>query len=193
MSDGFLNLNFSDQEASSEVREFSTLPSGAYLVAITDIEMKESTNPKTLAKHNGVAPYAAVELTVQEDGLDGKYIGQKAWWNVMLFEGALYSLAQLMKAWDLVPGQDAIPDPEEWVGKTFVMVGRQEQAKTKDDASDKYVNKYEEKDGKRVPVMRYEVKGAKHPNEWASITKGKSSVATAVAGKSSGPKSLLPS
>src|SRR6185503_5249622 len=168
MTDGWLNLNFTDQEAASEVREFSALPSGAYLVAVTDLESRESTNPKTLAKHNGQAPYVTLELTVQEDGSDGSHIGAKAWWNVMLFEGALYSLGQLMKAWDLVPGRDPVPNPQEWLGRTFVMVGQQEQAKTKSDDVDPktgkpvYVNKFEEKDGRRVAVMRYEVKGARH-------------------------------
>jgi hypothetical protein len=188
MSDDFLNLNFTDQEAASEVREFSALPSGSYLVAITDMERRESTSEK----HNG-KPYVTLELTVQDDGAGGNYVGSKAWWNVMLFDGALYSLGQILKAWDLVPGRDPVPPLDQWLGKEFVMVGAQEQAKTKDEGNFKngkqvYVNKFEEKDGRRVPVMRYEVKGAKHPNTWKGAA-GSGRTPTTQGAKSS----LLPS
>lgn len=172
MSDEFLNLNFSDQEAASEAREYSALPSGKYLVRVTDLERRESTS----AKHNG-KPYYTLELTVEEDGTpDGQYVGQKAWWNVMMFPGALYGLSQLMKSWDLVPNRDPVPPAEEWLGKQLVMIGSQEQAKTKaegetdKDGKQKYIPKFEEKDGRRVAVMRYEVKGAAHPNTWKGTT-----------------------
>lgn len=175
---GGFTLNFTDQEASSEAREFSTLPSGSYLVCVTDVELKESQSEK----HNG-KPYASFEFTIQEDAHDGQYVGQKAWGNVMLFAGALYSAAQLMKAWDLVPGQDNFPELEATLGKTVVILGRQEDVKTKDD-NGKYVTKYEDVPGpngvlQRKAVKRYEIKGYRHPNTWkktaaAGGTKGAS-------------------
>lgn len=179
MTDGFM-LNFTDQEASSEAREYSTLPSGSYLVGVTDAELQESQS----AKHYG-KPYAKFEFTIIEDAHDGRYIGQKAWGNVMLFAGALYSAAQIMKAWDLVPGQDAFPELEQCLGKQLVIVGAQEDAKTKDesgatdkDGKPKYVTKYEEVPDPSDPnkmirraVKRYEVKGYKHPSTWNKTAK----------------------
>lgn len=177
--EGF-SLNFTDQEADSTAREFSVLPSGKYLVRITDAELAQSQSQK----HHG-KPYAKFELTVIEDAHGGKYLGQKAWWNVMLFEGALYSAGQLMKAWDLNPRTDRFPRLEACIGKTFVMIGSQKQAMTKSPDGG-YEKKWEveEVDGKQVrkASMRYEPSGAAHPNTWksgqgssSSITKSSSS------------------
>lgn len=167
MSDEGFRLNFSDQEANSEAREFSALPSGAYLVNVTDAELRESQSTKHFGK-----PYAAFEFTIQEDAFEGKFVGQKAWANVMLFEGALYSAAQMMKAADLDPRTDTFPALEEWVGKQLVITGAQEDAKTKDEATGKYVTKYtEDENGNRKAVKRYEVKGYKHPNTWKKSAK----------------------
>jgi hypothetical protein len=85
-----LRVNFSEEEASSEARDFDPLPSGKYLVAITGIEDRacgpESKNPGK--------PYWALEFTVQE----GDFENRKLWTNAMLFEGALYTTSQLLKA-----------------------------------------------------------------------------------------------
>ena len=87
-----LSVNFSTQEAESEARTFEVVPTGRYYTRITGITIKkcgpESKNPGK--------PFYALELTIQE----GKFENQKLWTNVMLFEGALYTLAQLHKALD---------------------------------------------------------------------------------------------
>jgi|SRR5690349_2195183 len=108
MPDG-LRVNFSDKEATSQARE--PLPSGKYHCKITDISLEvcgpESKNP---GKN-----YWAVEFTVQ----GGKYDERKLWTNVMLFEGALYSLSQLMKAtgYDVEAGDVDVPSPDELIGR----------------------------------------------------------------------------
>jgi hypothetical protein len=84
-----LHVNFSSEEASSEARSFEPLPTGSYDVYITDGEVKFSTSQKNPGK-----PFWALEMTV--DG--GPHDKRKLWANVMLFEGALFSLAQLLKA-----------------------------------------------------------------------------------------------
>src|SRR5215203_3323478 len=84
-----LRVNFSTEEAESKAFDFDPIPSGKYHVKVTEITDKESTSEKNFGK-----PYWNVELTIQ----DGKYADRKLWANVMLFDGALYSLAQLLKA-----------------------------------------------------------------------------------------------
>lgn len=185
-SDGF-SLNFSDKEAASEAREFSTLPSGSYLVRVDDGEMKESTSDKNYGK-----PYVSFTFVLVGDHTpEGKYVGQKAWSNVMLFEGALYSAAQMMKAVGLDPKRgDKFPPIEWWIGKEMVILGQQEPAKTKDEATGKYVNKTETgEDGKEHIVKRFEVKGYRAADTW----KKQGGTASAGAGRASGKGSMLPS
>lgn len=114
-----LRVNFSEQEASSEARDFDPVPSGKYNVAITDIEVRFSTSEKNNGK-----PYWAVEMTCQE----GKYENRKFWGNVMLFEGALFSLSQLLKATGFGDRVDPksktygkIPSGDELVGKQLTI------------------------------------------------------------------------
>jgi hypothetical protein len=104
-----LRVNFSDKEAESQARE--PLPSGKYHVKITDVSLEtcgpESKNPD---KH-----YWAIEFTVQE----GKYSDRKCWTNCMLFEGALYTLSQLMKAtgYDVTQGDVDVPEIDDLIGQ----------------------------------------------------------------------------
>lgn len=109
-----IHVNFSDEEAGSEARSFDPLPRGKYPVKITDIELRFVKQGK-----NEGRPYWNVEFTVQE----GDYDGRKVWTNVMLFDGALYSLAQLLKATGneaaLRTGQ--IPDPDELISNDVII------------------------------------------------------------------------
>lgn len=114
-----LRVNFSDQEASSEAFSMDPVPTGKYNVAITDIEVRFSKSEKNNGK-----PYWSVEMTVQ----DGKYEGRKFWGNVMLFEGALFSLSQLLKATGfedrVTPGSKTygkIPAGDELQGKNLTI------------------------------------------------------------------------
>jgi hypothetical protein len=159
------------------------LPSGHYLMAITDIDLDQcgpdSKNPgKDMFK---------VELTVQ----DGDYENRKAWTNVMLFDGALYSIAQMIKAQGVdikevgdsaefqVPGfaVNEIPGPEYWMGKQFVcrvkLVGKRKDPKTG--------KEYDE---------RAEIKGFMSPKNWDPNKAPKK--ATAEAGTATRNTSILP-
>jgi hypothetical protein len=114
MSEDTLKVNFSDEEAGSEARDFEALPTGKYHVTIFDGELKESQSQKNPGK-----PFWSLTLQIQ----DGKYEGRRLWANVMLFEGALYSLAQLLKA---IGRDDAlksgkVPAIDELLGKDCVV------------------------------------------------------------------------
>jgi hypothetical protein len=65
------------------------MPTGKYVVAVTNVEIKRSNSEKNKGK-----PYYALQLTVQE----GKYEDRKLFANVMLWAGAAYSLVQIHKA-----------------------------------------------------------------------------------------------
>jgi hypothetical protein len=111
-----LNLNFSNEEASSEARSFEALPAGKYAVKITGIDLRRC-KPGT---KNAGKPYWAVEFTVQ----DGPYENRKVWSNVMLFDGALYSISQLLKATGLgnpSAGQFKLPSQEAFISKDVVV------------------------------------------------------------------------
>jgi hypothetical protein len=110
---GELRVNFTDKEASSKALD--PIPRGEYHVKLTDIEVKrcgpESKNPGK--------PYWACEFTVQE----GPYAERKVWSNVMLFNGALYSLSQMMKALghNIDSGEFRVPASNTLIGKDFIL------------------------------------------------------------------------
>lgn len=124
MSEG-IRVNMTAKEGASKTLE--PLPSGKYLVTVTDCDLVEcgptSKNPGK--------PMFQLELTVQE----GTYENRKVWTNVMLFEKALYSIAQMLTSIGVdvkeigdqaefqVPGfePNIIPGPEFWMGKQFVV------------------------------------------------------------------------
>lgn len=111
-------INVTGKEASSAPME--PVPAGKYKVVVSDAELRESQSAKNKGK-----PFAALELTIAEVGIDGhdKYSGRKMWANVMLFEGALYSAVQILKALgrDVSEGQMEFPDLDELVGEEFVV------------------------------------------------------------------------
>jgi hypothetical protein len=86
-----LRVDFTQEELSSEARDYSPVPGGKYVCTITDWELRRSNS----SKNNG-KPYWAITLRVNDD--NEKYAGRKFWANVMLFNGALYSYTQLAKA-----------------------------------------------------------------------------------------------
>jgi hypothetical protein len=107
-----LTVNFSQQEAESEARTFEAVPTGKYYCRITDVDVKRSKSEKHAGK-----PYYALELVIQ----DGKYANRKLWTNVMLFEGALYSLAQLHKALDF-PMTGGVIQPSQLQSRELVVI-----------------------------------------------------------------------
>ena len=151
-----LRVNFSDEEASSEAFSFEPMPSGKYHVAITEWEMRTSKSEK----HNG-KPYWALTLTVQ----NGPYENRKLWTNCMLFEGALYTLSQLLKA---TGHEDAIktgeiPDEDTFISAPVTLNVRK--------MRDTY---REEQNGDGEVLWKNEVKGILKPAEDVSKAKGKS-------------------
>jgi hypothetical protein len=113
-ADGF-RVNFSDKEASSEGRSAELMPRGNYHVKVTDGEIAEcgptSKNPGK--------PYYKLECTIQT----GPNAGRKLWTNAMLFEGALYTITQIMKSMGIsvTPGEMIVPTIEEIVGTDFLV------------------------------------------------------------------------
>lgn len=173
MTEG-LRVNFSDKEASSEAREIEPLPRGSYHVKITDVETAEVSNTK---KGNQGKPYWNLEFTVQE----GKYTDRKLWTSCMLFEGALYTLSQLMKSlgFDVDAGEFVLPSPEDLISRDVVVVVTiQGERKVVDDNGEE-----------KTYAPRNDVKGIKAYTDDFKAPAGAGSTKTAAAG---GKSNLLP-
>jgi hypothetical protein len=102
--DGFdedteLTLDLSQEEAESEVREYNVLPQGRYTGYIVDGEVKRSTGKNNPA--NKGKPYWRLKIKFQDgpQGVDVK--NRTIFTNVMLWEGAGFTLGQLLKALDV--------------------------------------------------------------------------------------------
>ena len=161
-------INFSEQEASSEALDFTPVPTGKYECRVTDIELREcGPNSKNPGK-----PYWAIEFTVQ----DGEFENRKFWTNAMLFEGALYTTAQLLKATGYAhmvrPGEIELPDAEDIISKPVLLNVRR--------VRDTYA---EERDGDGEVQWKNEVKG---------ILPSATNPAGTTAVKKSGKGSILP-
>lgn len=113
VSDGF-RVNFSDKEASSEGRSTQLLPRGDYHVVITDGSIEEC-GPES---KNPGKPYYKLEATIQS----GPHANRKLFTNAMLFEGALYTITQIMKAMGISvkPGEMIVPTIDEIIGTDFI-------------------------------------------------------------------------
>ena len=155
-----LKVNFSSEEAASEALSFDPIPTGKYYARITNIETKEC-GPTS---KNAGKPYWAVEFTIQ----DGDFENRKVWTNAMLFEGALYTVAQILKA---TGHNDAlqtgvIPDPDDLISKEVTVNVRKQR--------DSYA---EERDGDGEVQWKNEVKGiAAHGDAKPAAKKGKGSL-----------------
>jgi hypothetical protein len=139
-----LTVNFSQEETDSEARIYSAVPTGEYYCRITDVTVQRSKSDKHFGK-----PYYSLELVVQ----DGKYANRRLWTNVMLFDGALYSLAQLHKALDF-PNNKTVIQPEQLQSREVVAVVQR--------VADKYKIKQENwTQGDGPKPMKAEVRGFK--------------------------------
>jgi hypothetical protein len=173
--DGGLYVNFSEQEASSEARDIEPLPSGKYLVTITDVDLR-SCGPES---KNPGKPYYAIEMTVVEDKRGGEYVNRKCWTNAMLFSPALYTISHIMKALDMEvnPGRLKAPAPKYLIDQV-IMIGGMYIGETKD-----------KKDPSKVYQPKFEVKSIFAKTKWdgQAGTKG----AGTVTGKAAGARSSL--
>lgn len=152
MADQPLKLNLTLEEASSEARSFKALPTGDYHVKITDIELQEcGPNSKNPGK-----PYWHITHVVQE----GDYENSHLWTNAMLFEGALYTLVQLLKATGHFDGAGSaltVPDPDSLIGRDVIVnVQRKKDGWAMKDASPN-----------DPPIFKNEIKGYKTFEEGA--------------------------
>lgn len=152
-----MKVNFSQEEASSEARSFEPIPSSTYPARITDIDLREC-GP---ASKNAGKPYWAVEFTIQE----GEYEGRKVWTNAMLFDGALYTVAQILKATGF---EDALqtgelPEADDLISAEVNVVVKKQR--------DTYA---EERDGDGEVQWKNEVKGIKAPSTLSAANGGSS-------------------
>lgn len=162
-----LRVNFSEKEASSEARSAELLPRGDYHVRLTEIEYREVSQGDNQGK-----PYWNLEFTIQS----GAYENRRVWTNCMLFEPALYTFAQLMKAcgFDVSAGEFEVPEPEELEGREMVAVVAIKGKSKNKQTGEEYDSRNEVKG-----IRAYDASTFKQP------------VASA-AGKSSGKSNLLP-
>jgi len=87
-----MRINLTDVED----RSFEPLPSGRYIVKITDFEMRQTSGSGKLGA--GV-PMINWEFTVQSDRQgDDKYRGRKVWMNTVIHEKTLFNLKSLLRA-----------------------------------------------------------------------------------------------
>jgi hypothetical protein len=154
--DGGLYVNFSDEEAASESKDYEPLPTGKYLVTITDVELRHSKSAKNPNK-----PMYSFEFTVIADKRGGAFVDRKCWALAMLFNPALFTITHIMKAtgFQVSGGRVRIPAPEELIGKQLLVGGvlRGEQ-KDKDDPSKTYAPRFEPK--YFAPVDKWESTGS---------------------------------
>lgn len=148
-----LKVNFTNEEATSVVRDVP--PSGTYVVNITKGELKEV---KPGRKNTG-KPYWQLTFVVQE----GPYQGTTLISSVMLFDTALYSLAQLMKAlgYNINTGDFVLPPLDEIIGKTVQVRGNKMPPR--------------ESEGQTLPE-RFEIKGYKAANIAGATASAPSSI-----------------
>jgi uncharacterized protein DUF669 len=138
-----LYVNFSDDEAASESRDYEPLPSGKYLVTITDVEMRESKSEKNFGK-----PMYSFRFTVVEDRRGGQFVGRHCWTLAMLFPPALFTMTHIMKALGLPvsAGRVRIPRPAELMDQQLMIGGLLTvEKKDKNDPSKVYPARFEPK------------------------------------------------
>lgn len=108
-----LNINVSDKAAEKR-KPFEDLPQGWFVVQITDVELRESQSEKNSGK-----PMYNFEFTVTDDERNpqdengaSKYSGRRLWTNACLWEGAEFTIVNILRALghDVLPGNLAVPD-----------------------------------------------------------------------------------
>lgn len=141
-----LKVNFSKEEATSKPRDLP--PTGEYVVNIVDGSLETvKHNADGTPKANTGKNFWKLRFVIQE----GPYSGSTLIGTVMLFDGALYSLAQLLTALSIevpVGGFQISPTLlQSIMGKTIKIKGYLRPAKT-------------DEHGKDVPE-RFEIKSYK--------------------------------
>lgn len=132
-----LKVNFSDEEANSKAREIP--PTGEYLCAIVD-GSQEIVKP---GKKNTGKPYWKLRFVVQ----DGTYSGTPLNATVMLFEGALYQLGQLMRSlgYDVNAGDFEVPTVDKIIGQQLIVKGYKRPPSTNPETQQELPERFEVK------------------------------------------------
>jgi hypothetical protein len=113
-----IKVVLSNEEASSKVLD--PIPAGWYKVTCSDGDLKEVKNaPQPNKKDNRGKPFYSLEFTVNEPEA---YEGRKVFTNAMLFEGALYTINQIMNAMGIETeaGEVEVPELDELIGFEFM-------------------------------------------------------------------------
>jgi hypothetical protein len=111
-----IKVNVSDQE--SHAGEYEILPSGNYHAVITEVEQKESKSEKNTGK-----PMLYFTLNIQE----GKYAEKTMGVNACCWDGALYTIINMLKAlgeYENCGGQrdlDIPTTPEFYIGRDIMV------------------------------------------------------------------------
>ena len=97
----------------SEAKSFEPLPEGAYLVAVTGVEAKQSVAGEGMLNWT---------LTVQ----DGEFTGRKVWLNTMTEGKGAFRLVQLLDAVYQAPeGEQIDLDPQDVIGCELTVTVKQ--------------------------------------------------------------------
>jgi hypothetical protein len=181
-------VNMSEKEANSEARTLSPLPKGEYLVHVDECDIEESKSAANRGK-----PMFAFKFVVDE----GDYEGRACYTRAMLWDGALYTISQMMKAVGLDPkrrgedGQVRIPPARWWLGKKMVAVVTVKPKMEKNPETDKYdVPVFEDADQK-VRTMQNDVGGFKSGDSFKGSPKAPTDKPIA-AKAGAGSSNLLP-
>lgn len=107
-----LKVNVSSKAA--EKRSFEELPLGWYHVQIAEVELRESKSEANAGK-----PMYGFEFEItddprnpQDDNGASKYKGRRLWTNACLWEGAEFTIVNILRALghEIVPGELNVPD-----------------------------------------------------------------------------------
>jgi len=88
--------------AGIEDKDFSALPSGKYLVAVTGGEWREVSATGNAKPENVGKPMLNIEMTVQ----DGEYQGRKCWTNLLFAESTAWRIKQFALATERISEAD---------------------------------------------------------------------------------------
>jgi len=115
-----MRINLTDVED----RSFEPLPSGRYILKITDFELRETSGSGKLGA--GV-PMINWEFTVQSDrNGDEKYKNRKLWMNTVIHEKTLFNLKSLLRATGAFKDDELVGEvdfePEQCLGAEIIGV-----------------------------------------------------------------------
>jgi hypothetical protein len=153
---GSIRVNFSDKEKESKALDFSPLPAGRYPAVVFEVK-NERCGPDS---KNPGKPMWNIQFRITE----GQYENRRVFTRAMLFEGALFTTSQLLKATGhpqaLETGE--IPPGHTLVGSEVVI--------TLSHQVDKYAMK--DQPAGAPKIYKNEVKGISSLEEAGSITAG---------------------